>query len=177
MPTPEPRTFALSPFNRARLLLVLLGVSVLVAGFMWFAVDRGQAIGTIGVLVAASLALTRFAVPSQRARELTLGAEELVIRRASPVVTTIGWGELTAARLVTDADRAELELVPADPNTFRCRHPEVRGPQQNGPRWRRLVDRTLQGVPYDLRRIPLAAGDHAALAAALDERFDDVSPA
>lgn len=168
----QPRTITLAPVRRTRLLLVLLAASVLIAGFMWFAVDLGQGIGTISVLVAASVGLVRFAVPSQKARQLELGPEELVIRRASPVVSTVAWAELVgAAVLDADAD-AELELRPGDPNAFRARHPELRGPHRAGAWWKRLFDRTDHGVPYDVRRVRLAAGNHVELAKALAERFD-----
>lgn len=169
MPTSAERTITLATPRRTRLLLVLLAMSVLIAGFMWFAVDLGQGIGTICVLVAASVALVRFAVPSQRAREVELGADELVIRRASPVVSTVAWSELAGASVL--GEDAELELRPVDPVTFRARHPELRGPRPPGRWWRLLIDRTDHGVPFDVRRVPLAAGDHAALAEALAERF------
>lgn len=168
----QPRTITLAPVRRTRLLLVLLAISVLLAGFMWFAVDLGQGIGTISVLVAASVALVTFAVPSQRARRLELGPEELVIHRASPVVSTIAWAELDGATVLGDESEAELELLPGDPKAFRARHPELRGPHRGRSWWKRLFDRTDHGIPYDVRRVRLAAGDHDELARALAERFD-----
>lgn len=89
----------LRPFGRVRFLVGGLVACAVFALFLGWSVTVSQGIGVFVVFVVVLAALARWAVPSDRVRTLELTPDRLVLRRASPTVTSIAREQIVGAHL------------------------------------------------------------------------------
>lgn len=124
------RTTVMRRFSRGRYALVLGAAAAAIGLFVLWSLNIGHGIYAFVVLGLAALALVFFGGPEQLARTISIGPDEIRIRRFHRIGTVVPLSELASFAEESDPDpqgtQNVLVLTPHDPVAFFSKHRELR---------------------------------------------------